>query len=110
MDEAVQGMADFTLDQLSLTKGSKLLYVYDFLRMWCFYIEVLEIEEGAQEFPNVVYSFGTAPKENSKEIEFDLGLDEDIQTTANEKKPYDLDDDELDNLSDSDMFDSLDDY
>lgn len=51
----------------------KLIYVYDFMRMWCFYVELIEIEDAnsVQEYPFLAMSFGDSPLEDSKDL--DLG-------------------------------------
>ncbi|MFT5337166.1 MAG: hypothetical protein ACI9YL_001168 [Luteibaculaceae bacterium] len=110
MDEKTNSMADTTVESLSLTKGSRMLYVYDFLRMWCFYIEVLDLKKGSQEFPITEYSFGVAPKEEEKDMDFGdemALLNPDGNKNDLSADPYGEDD--MDNLTDSDMFDSLDD-
>lgn len=56
--------------------GQKLILVYDFLRMWCFLIELLEVQEDEIESADLLLSVGTAPDELSKEVdvsEEDLG-------------------------------------
>lgn len=75
-DERGKGpkMMGFTLISEIVEKiEQKLIYVYDFMRMWCFYVEVIDIEEAnnVQQYPSVVMSFGDAPLEDSKD--FDLG-------------------------------------
>lgn len=62
--------------------GQKLIYVYDFLNMWCFYVELNKINEVSSEklYPNLELSFGNAPQESSKSIMDDLDfptIDED---------------------------------
>jgi hypothetical protein len=65
-------------------ENSKLIYVYDFLKMWTFYVDVVEISSEIKEnLPETILSFGEIPeKEPKKEFvsenlndEFD---DEDI--------------------------------
>ena len=47
-----------------LKKGDKLIYVYDFMAMWTFFVEVLEINKSSKkETPKVVFAFGDAPEE-----------------------------------------------
>jgi len=79
--------------------GNKLLYVYDFLKMWIFYVEVLEINESAnKEYPEISLSYGVAPSEDSKEIDFGLG-------------DYDPEEDEKNNefsYPDDDLFGDID--
>ncbi len=65
----------------------KLLYVYDFMRMWCFYVELIEIENAnaVQQYPLLAMSFGDAPLEDSKDFDFgempslDFDEDEDLE-------------------------------
>ncbi len=56
--------------------NDRAVYVYDFLRMWCFYVELIEVlepEEGAS-YPRLVGEFGEAPTPESREIDLmDLG-------------------------------------
>ena len=42
-DEAVRSMENTTLSDLLSNKNQKVLYVYDFLRFWIFYIELIKI-------------------------------------------------------------------
>ena len=75
-------------------KGDKLIYVYDFMSMWTFYIELLDnnIEESITD-PKVVFAFGDAPeKAPEKAFEAEINLD---------------DEEEFDNL---DIFDNIDDF
>ncbi|MCB0760185.1 MAG: hypothetical protein KDC12_01590 [Flavobacteriales bacterium] len=55
----------------------KLVYVYDFLRMWCFYIELQEIKKAAPStlYPRVALAYGDAPDIDEKEIDFSGGFD-----------------------------------
>jgi len=64
--------------------GDKLLYVYDFMRMWIFYVEVLELKQGLLSAGNhqVTLSFGEAPRQEDKEMEMmfdDLMVEESIK-------------------------------
>ena len=81
----------------------KFLYVYDFLRMWIFYVEVHGAEDAVEgaNYPLIDLSFGDAPAEDSKEIPDDLGLVDPILAMEEEEEL----EDEI-----GDMFDSLEDY
>ena len=51
--------------------NDRAVYVYDFLRMWCFYVEliaVLEPEVGAT-YPRLTEEFGEAPAPESREVD-----------------------------------------
>lgn len=44
--------------------GEKLIYVYDFLKMWTFYVEALEVTKDSQEnLPKTILSVGEIPNE-----------------------------------------------
>ena len=75
-------------------KEDKLIYVYDFMSMWTFYIELSDnnIEESITA-PKVVFAFGDAPEEApEKAFEAEINLD---------------DEEEFDN---QDIFDNIDDF
>jgi len=91
--------------------GCHLLYTYDFLNMWNFFIELLEIsvKEKKGDFPKLVHSEGKAPKQNSKN---NVLSDEDImnEILLIEELDDDLEDEELDKDDIFDGFDDCDDY
>jgi hypothetical protein len=47
------------------------VYVYDFLRMWCFFVEPVTwgAAEPGETYPRCVFSFGDAPDAASREVE-----------------------------------------
>ena len=56
--------------------NDRAVYVYDFLRMWCFYVELIEVlePEAGASYPRLVGEFGVAPAPESREIDLgDLG-------------------------------------
>ncbi len=66
MSEAGVGisMATSFLTKTLDSVGSKMIYVYDFLNMWTFYVEVLEItRETSPDLPKTILSVGEVPKE-----------------------------------------------
>ncbi|MDC9722605.1 MAG: hypothetical protein PSN34_07510 [Urechidicola sp.] len=79
-------------------KGEKLIYVYDFMAMWTFFVEVSEINETPKkESPKVVFAFGDVP-EKAPEKEF---------VADKLDNGFGSEDDEFENL---DEFDNIDDY
>lgn len=78
----------------------KMILVHDFLRMWIFLIELIEVTEDMPETPKVVRSVGAAPQEDSKPAE---GDDIQFETESDEEE----DDDEF---GFNDFEDSYDDY
>ncbi len=57
-------------------KSQKFIYVYDFLKMWCFYIELIGKTKAGTgvTYPRTSMAFGEAPDENSKEPDFSADL------------------------------------
>lgn len=59
----------------------KLLYVYDFLNMWTFFVELADIvsREDGRTYPNLLFSFGElpdTPPEKKFEADPDYNMDE----------------------------------
>jgi hypothetical protein len=73
----VKTMASVKLEDMVKQPSEKILYVYDFLRMWCFYIELMAHRKAAPStlYPRVGLVYGDAPAEDSKEIGLMDGLD-----------------------------------
>ncbi len=64
-------MQETSINTIIQNKGQKLILVYDFLKMWCFLIELIEITPETIEDPILALSVGDSPDENSKEIDLD---------------------------------------
>jgi len=70
-DTSIKLMNETTLDSVLSEKQTKLIYVYDFLNMWTFFVElgqIAEIEEG-RDYPNLMFVHGQIP-ESAPEKEF----------------------------------------
>jgi len=52
----------FLEDQLT-AENPKLIYVYDFMSMWTFFVELADIveKEDGRAYPNLLFSFGEVP-------------------------------------------------
>ncbi len=80
-DEAVRLMRDTRLSDVMHKHSPKLLYVYDFLNMWTFFVELADIvrREDGRTYPNLLFSFGElpdTPPEKKFEADPDFDLDE----------------------------------
>lgn len=64
-------MSNTTLAEMVAKPGDKILYVYDFLRMWIFYVELMEVKKDKPStiYPRVALAYGDAPAQDSKEME-----------------------------------------
>ena len=63
-------MSKVVLNDVVEEENQKLLLVHDFMRMWCFYVELLEEKPETKNvtYPKIVMKFGNSPDENAKEI------------------------------------------
>lgn len=76
----VRLMNETTLSDVVNEESPKLIYVYDFLSMWTFLVELAEIAdyENGREYPNVMYVHGQLPEfAPEKSFESDQNLSED---------------------------------
>lgn len=56
-------MKNFELDSIFPSVGSKLIYIYDFMNMWAFYVELVEIDSESEiSAPQVILSVGEPPQ------------------------------------------------
>lgn len=93
----VRMMNETAIEGVFSQSKTKMIYVYDFLSMWTFYVELADISEQAEgvDYPNLMYVHGQLP-DSPPDREFeaeDLGGDE----YENEFQD-DLDIDDYDNL------------
>lgn len=76
-DAPMLSMQGLKLNDIISKPDEKLVYVYDFLRMWCFYIELQTVTKAAPStlYPRVSMVFGDAPDFESKEVDLMAELD-----------------------------------
>lgn len=75
-------MTDTNINDVVHEAQTKLIYVYDFLSMWTFFVElaeIVEVEEGIT-YPNLMFAHGQipaeAPDKNFEAEDFDDDFDE----------------------------------
>lgn len=88
-------MGETYLEDVVDEEKTRLLYVYDFLNMWTFMVELADIGEmeTGQIYPNLMYSHGEIPEE-APEKEF---IAEEIEDDDFDEE-FDLDPEDYDNL------------
>jgi hypothetical protein len=94
---SIRMMNETTIDSVTSENQTKLIYVYDFLNLWTFLVELAEIadrEEG-HTYPNLMFAHGQIPEE-APEKEFVADHeDEDSEEYGLDPEDYeDLDFDE----------------
>ncbi|MEM7187964.1 MAG: hypothetical protein AAF466_15050 [Bacteroidota bacterium] len=89
----VRIMNETSIDDVTHEEQTKLIYVYDFLNMWTFLVELGEIaerEEG-RSYPNLMFAHGHIPEE-APEKEFVA------DTEGEDDEEYGFDPEDYDNL------------
>lgn len=88
-------MGDYQLSEILNEDNTKIIYVYDFLNMWTFFVELAAIEESevGMIYPNTLFSHGEMPAD-APEKDF-------LDASENE---FDFEEDDYDE-DDLDMFD-----
>ncbi len=88
-------MGETFLEDVVDKEKTRMLYVYDFLNMWTFMVELADIAETetGQIYPNLMYSHGEIPEE-APEKEF---IAEEIEDDDFDEE-FDLDPEDYDNL------------
>lgn len=102
----IGGDADMTVvkvEAIVQDTDSRAVYVYDFLRMWCFYIEPVSFEAAVPniEYPQLSFEHGTPPSFDSKDGDLAAGMgfempDEGEPQDADDGKPEKTGDPEID--------------
>ena len=81
-DSDVRLMNETFLEDVLTEESPKLIYVYDFLNLWTFLVELADVvePESAATYPNVLFSFGELP-ENPPETNFKSEPSDDFEDT-----------------------------
>jgi hypothetical protein len=106
-DEENYSMAGVKIGELMRKPGQKMIYVYDFLRMWAFFVALVSIDTAVdgETYPRVALEYGEAPEESSKEMDLNFEGDD-----AEEDEDFfddfedDMDDEDFEGLSERDDF------
>ncbi len=101
-DGSGETMYDLYVKEVLPNAGNKLLYVYDFMIMWSFYVDVLEISDKnlTLNYPLTTYRFGKVPlKAPNKDFSSpsDFLLDDEEELLLADEDLDDMDFEELDN-------------
>ncbi|MDO7138714.1 IS1096 element passenger TnpR family protein [Algibacter lectus] len=89
-DGSARLMNETAINDVTFEMQTKLIYVYDFLSMWTFYVELAEIVEEAEgsDYPNLMFVQGQVPDDAPDKV-FKAENDDDFNQFDDE---LDLDD------------------
>jgi hypothetical protein len=96
-------MSDYVLSDILDEENTKIIYVYDFINMWTFLVELAAIEEQVigNTYPETIFSHGEMPDEAlEKNFEAEDSMHNDIYGEFED----DLDEDDLDMFEGDDSF------
>lgn len=92
MAEAGEGISMQTcvLKETLPNVNDKLIYVYDFLNMWTFYVDVVDISsDEKQDLPQTILSVGEIPKEAPEKEFVAEKLDSEFDDDEDDFDPFD---------------------
>lgn len=102
MDDKNPGrlMKDVLIGEILSKQDEKMLYIFDFLVMWTFFVEVVSVGSFSSDtvYPNILLSVGDAPEQESKSAEDLFGaMKSEMMPGAEDQEEEDDDDfDEFD--------------
>jgi len=99
-------MADFQISEILPKIGDRMIFVYDYMEMWTFYVEVIAIEDKKAVFnyPLTTYRFGSMPLKAPKRSQDVIDLEEDEIIDAEDDADSDTSFDDLEIDTDLDDF------
>ncbi|MGV6845693.1 MAG: IS1096 element passenger TnpR family protein [Lutibacter sp.] len=88
---AAKTMQNTIIKHLLTASENKFIYVYDFFKMWTFYVEFIEeIKTQANQLPIIVYELGKTPKQApQKEFKADSLFEDEFNDELNESDIFD---------------------
>ena len=94
-------MADYHLTDLLDNQNTKIIYVYDFINMWTFLVELAAVEDEVvgETYPSLLFSHGIVPDESGDKV-FEADFDNE---SINEFED-DYDEDDIDMLDGGENF------
>ncbi len=84
-------MRDEPLNKIFTSSQHHLIYVYDFLNLWTFFVELKETADiiSSSSYPNLIYSKGDVPEEAPEKI-FEADNEKELEAN-DEEEDIDLD-------------------
>jgi hypothetical protein len=105
-DDSDETMSDFYIHEALPKAGSRMIFVYDYMEMWTFFVEVVSIEDkkAVLNYPLTVYRYGAMPLKAPKRNMEVINLDDDEELLEGDDDDAAFDDLEMDSDMDSDDF------
>ena len=93
MDPSNESFGEKTLNTIISESQHQLIYVYDFLNLWTFFIELMEVGKviTGTSYPNLIYAEGEVPEEAPEKLFEGEGVDPDLDSNFREEDTKDYD-------------------
>lgn len=90
-EQADETMADFYIQEAFPQVGSRMIFVYDYMEMWTFFVEVMGIEDkkAVLNYPLTVYRYGIVPLKAPKKSMNVINLEEDEEMLSDDDTAFD---------------------
>ena len=97
-------MSDYLLSDILDQQNTKIIYVYDFINMWTFLVELAAVEDQivGNTYPETIFSHGEMPDE-APENNFEVDMNDESYNEFED----DLDEDDLDMFESGDNFEDF---
>ena len=90
-DESTDSMDSILIANILNNQNTKLLYIYDFMNMWTFYVELIEEAQEINNilYPRIIFSVGNVPEKapDKKYTNEDLGKEDLALKSPNPPSP-----------------------
>ncbi|MDP4935197.1 MAG: plasmid pRiA4b ORF-3 family protein [Salibacteraceae bacterium] len=95
--DAILLMHHISVGDYLTEQSEKMIYVFDFLLMWCFYLDVISVSELEDTviLPRITQSFGDAPAQYSKSSDLMFEPEDEIYDPNEEYGSEDNEDDDI---------------
>ncbi len=90
-------MNSFLINDIFKNVGNKLIYVYDFMAMWTFFVELLEVSKDEIKDFKITFSFGNTPDQAPEKKFIAEKLDADFDIFEDENNFENIDDFDFEN-------------
>ncbi len=97
-------MSDYELADILNEKDTKIIYVYDFINMWTFLVELAAVENEVvgESYPSLLFSHGIMPEDAGEK-----NFESDFESEAYNDYEDDYDEDDLDMLDGGENFEDF---
>ena len=93
MDPSIESFGEKTLNTVISASQHQLIYVYDFLNLWTFFVELMEVGKviAGTTYPNLIHAEGEVPEEAPEKLFESEGNGSELDTNVEEDDSKDYD-------------------